>query len=196
VAIVLCDPGTPPGIDPAKPASWQLADLYANWLPRPIETHLLDLNQRWPLAGLFPQVERREITLGQWRLYVGACLQGQILNGGVEQFVFNCPGLVRDAKLLTGEVGPDELAKQYEDAIRRTLAVLDKFAAVDTWAEGDALAPLWAAYEQIELPQDDSHYLDAMFIWEEVPVPKHGEQFAASLVKTCLQHPEDFVSPS
>jgi hypothetical protein len=191
---MLCDAGTQPGIDLAQPASWQLADLYANWLPRPIETHLLGLNQRWPLVGLFPHVERREITLGQWRLYVGACLQGQILNGGVEQFVFNCPGLVRDAKLLTGAVGPVELGKQYEEATRGTLEVLDGFASANPWAEGEALDPLWSAYEKIQLSEDDSYYLDAMFMWEEVPVPKHGEQFAASLVKMCLEHPEDFVS--
>jgi hypothetical protein len=108
--------------------------------------------------------------------------------------VFNCPGLVRDAKLLTGAVGPVELGKQYEEATRGTLEVLDGFASANPWAEGEALDPLWSAYEKIQLSEDDSYYLDAMFMWEEVPVPKHGEQFAASLVKMCLEHPEDFVS--
>lgn len=194
MSIMLCDNGTPPGIDPDQPASWQLADLFANWLPSPIEAHLRVLNQRWPLAGLFPQVERREVTLGQWRLYVGTCLQGQVLNGGLEQFVFNNPGLVQDAKLLTAAVGPAELASQYEDATRDILAVLDRHAEAELWAEGDALDSMWAEYEQLELSEEDTYYFDAMLMWEEVPVPKFGEQFAASIVKMCLEHPEDFVS--
>lgn len=194
MTIMLCDVGTPPGIDSRQPASWQLADIFSNWLPPPIEAKLRQLNQRWPVDGLYPQIEKREVTRGQWMLYVGACLHGQVLNGGLEQFVFNCPGLMRDARTLTRLIGLAELATGYEEASRGALELLDRFAASGLWLEGEALEPLWAAYEGVELDEDETHYFDAMFMWEEVPVPKHGADFAASLVKACLEHPEEFVA--
>ncbi|MGL4235726.1 DMP19 family protein [Tabrizicola sp.] len=192
--IVLCEHGTPPGINTDQPASWQLANLFGAWLPREVEEHLRGLNQKWPLAGLEAQLARAEVTKGQRLLYTASCLQGQVQNGGAEGFAFNCAGLLRDARSVTREMALPELAEAYASALGTVLEVVDRYAARDPWSTGDNLADFWQDFEAVEIDEQLAGRLERAF-WAVGGQPNPlSENFAARVVSYALANPKDFCT--
>ena len=112
--------------DPGSPDSWQLHDLFDRAFPfnSPSELLLRERNTDFPVAGLLPCVETGEITQAQWLLYTATCLNGQISNGGFDQFLGNCPGLVMDADEMLALLAPSELVIAYQDAAGPTMTVI------------------------------------------------------------------------
>ncbi|MBS8225859.1 DMP19 family protein [Vannielia litorea] len=105
------------------------------------------MNQSTPRLGLHSRIGTGDITHGQWALYTETCLVGQIVNGGVEQFIENCPGLISDAEKLLAAYGPPALHDAYVKAAAPFLAVIADHAARQSDATGDALAPFHADFE-------------------------------------------------
>jgi hypothetical protein len=192
--ILLCENGTPPGINVDQPATWQLADVFAAWIPRDVEAHLRTLNQTWPLAGLEMQLARAEVTKGQWLLYTAGCLQGQVQNGGAEGFAFNCAGLLRDARSVTSEMGPPELAEAYKMGLGKVLDVVDRFAAEGLWSTGEDLADFWEEFEAVEIDEDIAERLERAFWAVEGQPNPLSEQFAARIVSYALANPQEFCT--
>jgi hypothetical protein len=157
----------PPILAPAKtvlrrksgePISHQLYDAFEGYFPAPIETRLRQLNQTFPLKGLFSQIGTDEITMGQWMLYTENCFVGQVVNGGLEQFFDNCPGLIRDAAILLSEYAPREMSDRYAIAAETFIDVIKRHAQNNVDATGDALNPFWAELEDAWRDDDQDRF--------------------------------------
>jgi hypothetical protein len=74
-------------------------------------------------AGKFDDPEcRTHFTAGQWILHSLAALEGQVTNGGLAQFFWNCPDLVFEVSEPMETLGEHDLAQAYNRAVK-SLAV-------------------------------------------------------------------------
>ncbi|RLJ60501.1 hypothetical protein BCF46_0702 [Litoreibacter meonggei] len=130
-----------------EPISYQIHDYFEDYFPRPIEQHVRELNQTFPLATLRSQVAAGNMTEGQWLLYTTVCFSGQVLNGGAEQFFSNCPGLIRDAETVLKDWAPAEFLASYKTAASPLLDVIETHAELSPIAQGGDLGDFWKALE-------------------------------------------------
>ncbi len=131
------------------PLSHQVYDVFESYLPVNVEAHLRDLNAKQPIAGLDAQISMGELTRGQWRLYTTVCFSGQVMNGGMEGFLYNCPGLVADVRLLLIRFGSPDFSKAYEDAAEPFLDLIDGIPGEARFAEGNELKAFWEGVDAV-----------------------------------------------
>nr|WP_166417082.1 DUF4375 domain-containing protein [Cochlodiniinecator piscidefendens] len=95
------------------------------------------------------------LTEGQWLLYTTACFSGQVLNGGIEQFFSNCPGLIRDAESVLADWASVEFLTAYKTAAAPLLEVIKRHAELPPVDQEHELADFWTAIEAAEKLIDD-----------------------------------------
>lgn len=123
---------------------------------------------------------------------------GQIVNGGVEQFIENCPGLIRDAAQLLDAFGTADLQNAYALALQNFTAVIDYHAGVTPDATGEGLTPFWSDFEQARRDDDEDRFEvieDACYASDRNDNPSnwitHLEQRVLDWV---LDNPREFLS--
>ena len=67
------------------------------------------------------------LTQGQRVLYSLATLDGQVKNGGITQFFWNCPDLVFPASDALAALSYSELSVAYEKALERLIGSKDQW---------------------------------------------------------------------
>ncbi|MDJ0820226.1 MAG: DUF4375 domain-containing protein [Paracoccaceae bacterium] len=186
--------------NPQEPLSYQLYDTFEDYLSPPIEERLREMNQAYPIKGLSAFVSNGEITKGQWVLYTQTCLVGQITNGGVAQFIDNCPGLILDAEKLLSEFGPKEMQDAYSLAAQRFLDVIGQHARLNPEATGDDLDPFWADLEAAWRDDDEERFQaleDACYAPDRNDDASNWfTQLEKHVLDWVLENPGDFVAAS
>lgn len=132
-----------------EPTSYQIYDFFEDYFPNEIERHLRELNTTYPVMGLRAQVAAGEITYGQWLLYTTVCFSGQVLNGGLEQFIENCPGLIGDAAAILQDYAKPDFVGAYTAFTRPLLDLIEAHKSL-----GEDLTSFWKEFE-IRLDQTD-----------------------------------------
>lgn len=185
---------------PEEPLSYQLYDCFEDYLSPDIQKRLLELNQSFPLKGLSGFIPAGQITKGQWVLYTHTCLVGQIANGGLEQFIDNCPGLILDAEKLLSEFGSEDLRAAYALAAQDFLAVIARHASNDPAATGDDLDLFWSDLEAASREDDEGRFSaidDACYAQSrEADASNWFTQLEKRILNWVLEHPREFVSAS
>ncbi|MGO4855540.1 DMP19 family protein [Phaeovulum sp. W22_SRMD_FR3] len=181
---------------PTEPVSYQICDCFEDYFPQPIEQHLRTLNTRQPVLGLQAQIARGEVTRGQLLLYTTVCFTGQIMNGGLEGFLDNCPGLIADAALVLREHGAPAFSAAFDRVAAPYLRVLDAHRAA--MPEGAAEVPdsFWqeieAAYDQLDLAAAEEIDAIAYAPDRDADAKNWFHALEARVLRYVLDHPAEF----
>ena len=185
--------------DPDQPISYQIYDCFEDYFPPDIQKKVRELNVFFPLASLRSQVAERELTEGQWLLYTCVCFSGPTLNGGVEGFFGNCPGLIRDVELLLEYAALDEFLVTYRLAAKPLLNLIEKYRLQSANATGDELKDFWTEFEAEEEKVDLAAIKKIeMFSFENKQVPLEENWLfllESRVLQFVLNNPSHFQKP-
>jgi hypothetical protein len=125
---------------------------------------LIDQNER--ISDQFFSDARllQRLTPGQRMLMQLGAFDGQVKNGGITQFFWNCPGYLFDVADWIACLGVPELLASYERALEALVGKKDRWLALkDEWARsGDQ--PRWETFQQtydlLDLGWFDKAYFD------------------------------------
>jgi hypothetical protein len=106
---------------------------------------------------------RAQLTHGQRVLYTLAALDGQVQNGGLAQFFWNCPDLVFEAQDALNVLAEEELTGAYDQALEQLIGNQHKWLELRRQAGGDP-EDFWrhfeASYDVLNLSWFDDAYFD------------------------------------
>ena len=129
-----------------------------------------------------------QLTPGQQIFYALNAFNGQVNNGGVTQFFFNCPDLIFPAYDALVALGYAELTTNYEQALERLLGQKERWAELRRQALGNP-AEFWETYqtlhEELELDWFDEFYFK-----------QAGAELVDRLLAYVRGHADEFIEPS
>lgn len=105
----------------------------------------------------------KRLTQGQRILYPLAALDGQVKNGGITQFFWNCPNLVFPASDALVALNYSELSVAYEKALERLIGEKDKWLDLRKQSSSDPAdfwGPFQATYDLLDLNWFDDTYFE------------------------------------
>lgn len=183
---------------PDEPLGYQLYDTFEDYFSPEIQERLRKLNQSFPIQGLSAAIVSNEITKGQWLLYTHVCFVGQIVNGGVEQFFDNCPGLILDADKLLTDFGSSDLKEAYSLAAKRFLEVIDHHAGKNPEATGEELSLFYADLDAAWCDDDEDRFRvieSACYARDrDSDASNWFTQLEKRVLDWVLKHPAEFTS--
>jgi hypothetical protein len=123
---------------------------------------LVELLQRF--AGGKDNLECwNRLTQGQRILYSLAALDGQVKNGGITQFFWNCPDLIFPASDALAALNYSELSVAYEKALESLIGKKDAWLDLRKQSSADSAnfwEPFRATYDLLDLNWFDDAYFD------------------------------------
>jgi hypothetical protein len=127
------------------------------------------------------------LTQGQRILYSLGALDGQIRNGGVTQFFWNCPDLIFPAGEALPALGCPELAAAYEKALSSLIGNKDQWLELRNRSRNDPAnfwGPFQATYDLLDLAWFDHAYFG-----------QYGPALLARLVEYIRANKAEFIEP-
>jgi hypothetical protein len=128
---------------------------------------------------------RRSLTPGQRTLHSLAALDGQVGNGGIAQFFWNCPDLIIEASESLEVLGETELAAAYGRALEALIGNKEDWLELRKLAGADPEG-FWesfqATYDLLDLDWFDTAYFG-----------QHGGLLVARLVNYVQTHRAEFI---
>jgi hypothetical protein len=103
------------------------------------------------------------LTQGQRILYSLAALNGQVKNGGISQFFWNCPDLIFPTSDALAALNYSELSTAYEKALESLIGNKDKWVALRNQSGNDPESfwePFQATYDLLDLNWFDDAYFE------------------------------------
>lgn len=165
---------------------------------------LIDRNERIG-HEFFESADRlRELTRGQQLLIRLGTFDGQVRNGGLTQYLWNCPESVFDAADDIEFLGETKLIRNYERAVEALVGKKDRWLALrHEWAKGQD-SPSWetfrASYDLLDLGWFDKAYFDRHgYNWRrEWVLEGHGLGHAlmTKLAEYVRAHRDEFITGS
>jgi hypothetical protein len=104
-----------------------------------------------------------QLTEGQRALHSLATFDGQVRNGGITQFFWNCPDLVIAVSEALTALGESELATAYEKALASLVGNMEAWSNLRNQSEADPeefWEPFQASYELLDLNWFDDSYFE------------------------------------
>lgn len=129
-----------------------------------------------------------QLTAGQRILYALSALDGQINNGGVTQFFWNCPDLIFPAYDALTALGYSELTANYEQALERLLGQKARWSELRQQAVSQP-DTFWETYQTLH-EELDLDWFDEWYFKQA------GPELIGRLVHYVQEHPEEFIEPS
>lgn len=137
-------------------------------------------------AGKFDDPECRNcLTQGQRILYVLSAFDGQVNNGGITQFFWNCPDLIFEVSEALQLLGETELAQAYDKALESLIGNKDEWIQLRSQSSNDP-SNFWEPFQKTYDLLDLSWFDDAYF-------EKDGPSLVARLVEYVRAHKEEFI---
>jgi hypothetical protein len=125
------------------------------------------------------------LTQGQRILYSLAALDGQVKNGGITQFFWNCPDLILAVSGALNSLGETDLSAAYEKAIECLIGNNPEWIELRMRSSNDPSnfwEPFRASYDLLDLAWFDNAYFDT-----------HGPFLVTKLVNYVRSHKEEFI---
>lgn len=126
-----------------------------------------------------------QLTPGQRILYALTALDGQVRNGGVTQFFWNCSDLIFPAGDALAALGYVELSAAYEQALERLLGQKDRWMDLRDQSRAnpdDFWGSFQKTYDLLELDWFDNAYFK-----------QFGPALVTMLVKYVSEHKAEFI---
>ena len=127
------------------------------------------------------------LTQGQRILYSLSALDGQVKNGGVTQFFWNCPNLIFPASDALAALKYSELSTAYEKALESLIGKKDKWVELRNQSGNDPETfwePFQATYDLLDLNWFDDAYLE-----------QYGPTLIDLLLKYVRENKAEFIEP-
>jgi len=125
------------------------------------------------------------LTQGQRILYSLAALDGQVKNGGITQFFWNCPDLIFLASDSLAALNYSDLSVAYEKALESLIGKKDKWLNLRNQSRNDP-AKFWerfqATYDLLDLNSFDDAYFE-----------QYGPTLIDLLVKYIRENKAEFI---
>ena len=125
------------------------------------------------------------LSQGQRILSSLAALDGQVKNGGVAQFFWNCPDLIFPATDALAELNYSELSAAFEKALESLIAKKDKWLELRNQSRSDSAnfwGPFQATYDLLDLNWFDDAYFE-----------QYGPTLIELLVKYVEENKAEFI---
>ena len=125
------------------------------------------------------------LTHGQQTLYSLGALDGQLKNGGITQFFWNCPDLIFPASEALATLGVPELAAAYEKALESLIGGKDTWLDLRSQSRDDPghfWEPFQASYDLLDLTWFDAAYFE-----------KYGPSLVTILVQYVKTNRAEFI---
>jgi hypothetical protein len=125
------------------------------------------------------------LTQGQRILYSLGALDGQVKNGGIIQFFWNCPDLIFPASEALTALGCSELAVAYEKALASLIDKKDNWLGLRNQSDGDPanfLRSFQVTYDLLDLSWFDDAYFK-----------RYGPTLLTRLVEYVRENKAEFV---
>lgn len=104
------------------------------------------------------------LTQGQRILYALAAMDGQVSNGGITQFFWNCPDLIFPASEALAAIQYSELSAAFEKALESLIGKRDRWLELRKQSSSDPSnfwEPFQATYDLLDLSWfDDAYFQD------------------------------------
>lgn len=126
-----------------------------------------------------------QLTPGQRILYALTALDGQVRNGGVTQFFWNCPDLIFPACDAMAALGYSEFSAAYEQALERLLGQKDRWIDLRDQSRANP-ADFWGSFQATYDLLDLDWFDDAYF-------KQYGPALVTRLVKYVSEHKKEFI---
>jgi len=163
--------------------SWIMSGYYHKLIGK--NTRLADLLTKYVNRMDEPNI-RDSLTTGQRILNALTALDGQVNNGGISQFFWNCPDLIFEARDASLSLRLTELHDLYQKAVQRLLAKLDGWIELrKQWIMNPADAKWDAFADSYELLQLD-WFTDTYFT-------RLGALLRRTLVDYVKSHKYEFI---
>lgn len=173
-----------PGLESSKAIEW-IFDGYCR--------KLLYKNQRFEelLHKLAQGLDESEYwvsaTRGQRILHALGALDGQVKNGGITQFFWNCPELIFEASDALKALGDSELLELYDKAVHRLMAKHENWIDLRREWVNNASDPKWETFAESYELLDLGWFDDAYFA-------HCGPSLLKRLVDYVRSHKEEFIA--
>lgn len=131
---------------------------------------------------------RAGLTQGQRILYSLGALDGQVENGGITQFFWNCPDLLVEASESLNLLGESELGQAYDKAFNSLIGKKEEWIDLRAQACREShiyWEPFQKSYELLNLEGFDDAYYQT-----------YGPALIARLVDYVKSHTEQFIKPA
>src|SRR5262245_47287395 len=126
-----------------------------------------------------------QLTQGQRILYSLAALDGQVKNGGITQFFWNCPDLMFPASDALAALSYSELSVAYEKALESLIGKKDTWLHLRKQSNSDRAdfwGPFQATYDLLDLTWFDDAYFE-----------QYGPTLIDRLVKYVRENKAEFI---
>jgi hypothetical protein len=174
--------------DPSLTGPKALLWIFAGYCER-----LLGKNEPWrewfqECGGSVDSPEHRNVlTEGQRILYLLSSLDGQVENGGVCQFFWNCPRLVFGVPDALESIGEHSLRQQYNKALEALIGGTDDWIELRKRASDDP-ANFWTPFQESCDLLDLGWFDDAYF-------QTYRQGLISRLVDHVRTHRHEFIRP-
>ncbi len=144
---------------------------------------------------------RNHATKGLKLLVWSSFFDGEVCNGGIAQFFWNCPDLVADVCEVFDEFDLNELHKAYEVACDTVMENIDEWLLLRDEAYQDETNPSWLSYRNacdlLDLSWFDEKYWEK-YSWSEdggtrVVSPGLRTELFAKLAAYVRGNPMEFI---
>lgn len=142
------------------------------------------------------------LTPGQQIVILLGAFDGQVSNGGLAQFFWNCPEYVFPAQNALLRLGCPEVAERYDRAIDSLDANYRDWLALRARCYESPYGPRWVdfaeTYELLDLDWFDRAYFDT-WSTDATGAPHRNDDglhnvLLARLVQYVMTHPEEFIT--
>jgi hypothetical protein len=148
---------------------------------------------------LFDKQRRIEAPKGLRILYSLCIFDGQVKNGGLEQFFWNYPGLIFDVSDALAELGVNDLQEAYDRAVECLCGKKERWHALREQAHLDSNNPDWEpfrqSYDLLDVGSFNDEYYDQHDSSDHTKVIERG--FSSIMLRRLrdyvVDHKEEFV---
>jgi hypothetical protein len=129
------------------------------------------------------------LTPGQRLLTSLGALDGEVKNGGISQFFWNCSDLAFEVSDALQKLGETELLELYERALQGLIGKKDDWIELRKQAFKDPSNPNWEPFQKSYKLLDLGWFDDAYF-------DKYGPSVLRRLADYVKAHKEEFIDPN
>lgn len=202
--IVLVEVNDPPFTSNEIDNDRKLGDYYSEFIRTPLTEHLAEVFEQHGLNCPHEAFELGFITRGQWLLSTVETFYGEVTNGGVTQFFFNCWEIRSDVVIALEFLDQSDLKSLYQSILVQTEKELFSEYGVDPDSQdfsrvvfcGENREAIWEIVrERVKKSGIDDHFV---MKWDEGlrklrwPPELWSQQMIARAVEYIESHPSEF----
>lgn len=201
---VLVDLGSNTLISIEEDAASRFYDYYEIYLGPTVDAHIRSVFYGERLLTPREMLDDGYITKGQWLIWVVDTFYGEMTNGGIAQFLVNCPRFLSDVAVALKILELSEFYKNYVCLVEPLIDELDKnrrlAARTPESGQTGLMEDYYAVLERLENSAEGSKINDNFVMeWDENlmasfwPPEKWSQRMLNQAIAYMQKHPGEFL---